>query len=303
MTFQTQEGFTLMDEDLYTREFIEEFGTVAIEAGFNAMHFTEHPAPSRRWLETGGHEALDPLVALGVLAGTNTELRLLTQLTILPYKNPLLFAKSAATLDRLSNGRVILGVGAGYLKSEFRALGVDFDERNDLLDETLRVCRLAWSGEAFDYEGRHFSARDIRTLPTPLQDPLPLWIGGNSALSRRRAVHSAQGWIPQPNPRSIAASRRSAALETLEDLEWMLDELRALAREIGRTSPIDVMFTSYEGGSPLASGWDPQKRVDDIRAQESLGVTWHQTNPVGGSPEAILDWTRCYGEDVIRAYR
>src|SRR5205085_11960194 len=108
-----------------------------------------------------------------------------------PSRDPLLLAKAAASRDRRSTGRLILGAAAGHLKSEFFAVGVDFDERNDLFDESLELLRLTWSGEPATYEGRHFSARDARALPRPAQDPLPIWIGGNS---------------PRPPPRVAATS-------------------------------------------------------------------------------------------------
>ena len=112
-------------------------------------------------------------------AAVTTTIRLVTNLTVVPYRNPLLLAKSAATLDRVSQGRLVLGVGAGYLKSEFFALGVDFDERNVLFDEALEVMTLHWSGEPFTFEGRHFSARNIHVLPSP-GPPGPHLDGGNS---------------------------------------------------------------------------------------------------------------------------
>jgi probable F420-dependent oxidoreductase len=303
MTFREHEGFHPINPELYASDFIDQFASTAVDSGFDAIHFTEHPVPSARWLEKGGHEALDPIVALAFVAGLNADIRLLTQLTILPYRNPFLYAKAAATLDRLAGGRLTLGVGAGYLKSEFFALGVDFDERNSLFDESLEVCRLAWSGDRFSYEGMHFSALDVRCLPTPLQTSLPVWIGGNSRLARQRVASAAQGWLPQPNPPSIAATRRSATLETLRDLELMLEELRDMASSLNRTEPIDVMFTSYEGGMPGSADWDRHARVADLRAQETLGVTWHQSNPIGATSIDILDMVKLYGADVISKFR
>jgi len=127
-----------------------------------------------------------------VLLATS-RLRLLTHLAVVPYRNPFLLAKSAATLDKISHGRLTLGVGTGYLKTEFFALGVDFDERNELFDEALEVLPLHWKGEPFSYEGKHFTARDVIARPRPAQDPIPIWIGGNSKLTLRRVAEKAQG--------------------------------------------------------------------------------------------------------------
>lgn len=289
--------------EFFTAEFAVEFVSVAADSGFSSVHFTEHPIPSDRWLATGGHEALDPFVGLSFMAALATDLRLLTCLSVLPYRNPFLTAKAVATLDRLSGGRVTLGVGAGYLKSEFFALGVEFDERNALFDEALDVCRMVWTGGTVSYEGRHFSARDVRALPTPVQDPLPIWIGGNSKLSRRRAAEKAEGWMPQPNPAWVGGARRTAVLETLRDLEAMVAEVHAFAKAAGRSRSIDVMFTSLEPGSPGTEDWRPARVIQDLRAQAELGVTWHQISSAGSSPKAVLEMIRAYGDEVISPLR
>ena len=110
-------------------------------AGFHGFGFTDHPAPSQRWLEAGGHDALDPFVALGFAAARTTTLRLIPNIVVLPYRNPFVVAKSGATLDLLSDGRFTLAVGVGYLKREFAALGVNYDERAELFEEALEVIR------------------------------------------------------------------------------------------------------------------------------------------------------------------
>ncbi|MBI3744237.1 MAG: LLM class flavin-dependent oxidoreductase, partial [Chloroflexi bacterium] len=101
----------------------------------------DHPAPYDEWLRTGGHQALDPFVALSFAAAATTRLRLLTHIYVLPYRNPLLSARSVASIDALSNGRFLFGLASGYLEAEFAALGVDFAERNELTDEAIRVMK------------------------------------------------------------------------------------------------------------------------------------------------------------------
>jgi probable F420-dependent oxidoreductase len=300
-------GFPLphhpLNPDFVTPDFVAEFAQTAEASGFSGVYLTEHPIPSDRWLQAGGHDALDPFVSLAFIAAGSTSLRLLTNLTVLPYRNPFLLAKTVATLDRLSGGRVTLGVGTGYLKPEYFAMGVDFDERNDLFDESLEVCRLAWSGQSVTFEGRHFNARSNTALPTPRQKPVPIWIGGNSKLSRRRVAEKAQGWMPMPNPASVAGARRSAVLETLNDLEDMLAYLRDHAANAGRADPIDIMYMSFEGGVPGEPDWDRDAHIADVRAQADLGVTWQAVNAVGDSRSAVLDMVRSYGDTVISKLR
>ena len=127
------------------RDGITRVAQAAEAAGFDGLGFTDHPAPSHKWLTSGGHDALDPLVALTLVAAVTDRLRLIPNILVLPYRNPFLVAKAAATLDAISGGRFVLAVATGYLRSEYRSLGVDFDRRNDLFDEALEVLRGVWS--------------------------------------------------------------------------------------------------------------------------------------------------------------
>src|SRR3954469_23838095 len=151
--------------ELVSGEAVMACARAAEDAGFDACFVTDHPAPDIKWLQTGGHHALDPFVALSFAAAATTRLRVQTHILVLPYRNPLLTAKSVLSLDVLSNGRVILGVAAGYLKPEFAALGVDFDERNALTDEAIDVIRLALTTDELEYEGRHFRSRATTLRP------------------------------------------------------------------------------------------------------------------------------------------
>lgn len=291
------------DDAFSAPEFLAEFARVAEECGYHSVNLTEHPIPGDRWLAAGGHHALDPFVGLAYAAAATSSIRLLTNLTVVPYRNPFLLAKAVASLDRVSGGRVILGVGTGYLKPEFFALGVDFDERNDLFDEAIRACRLVWSGGSVTLEGRHFSARGNSAHPTPVQDPVPIWIGGNSALTRRRVAAGAQGWMPMLNPPEFAATRRSAVLEDLDDLARMLDDLRVRMREAGRADDVDVMFMSLDPAVPGSASWDRARHLRGLRAQADLGVTWQQITAVGDTPEAVIAMARAYADDVVDAFR
>jgi len=238
-----------------TGDAIAEIARAAESAGFESVWLTEHPAPPDRWLRSGGHDSLDPFVSLAFAAAATTKLRLLTNLTVLPYRNPFLLAKSVATLDRLSLGRVTLGVGTGYLKGEYRALGVDFDERNALFDQSLEILREAWSGESVVVDSAAFSTHGTTALPAPTQSPVPIWIGGNSKLTRRRVVARAQGWMPMWNPADQSALTRTAPLETLAELQAMIEHMRSSAMAAGRTGHLDVAITpppdSDSGAAPL----------------------------------------------------
>jgi probable F420-dependent oxidoreductase len=192
---------------------------------------------------------------------------------VLPYRNPFLTAKSVLSLDALSGGRLTLGVAAGYLRSEFNALGVDYDERNELFDEALDVMRRALTEDAVAFTGRHFRSRGTTMRPRPVQQPHPpVWVGGNSTRAMRRAVESAQGWCPFPNPAAAAKATKTPKLETLDELGVRLERARAHAAEIGRREPFDV---SYAPTSHTMFGRDADRGAlhDEIAALGELGVT------------------------------
>ena len=283
--------------DFLTQEAVALLAQAAESAGFDALAVTEHPIPNDAWLASGGHDALDPFVALSFAAAATSRIRLLTNLTVVPYRNPFLLAKAAASLDRLAGGRLILGCGAGYLREEFDALGVDFDERNALFDESLDVLRASWGGGSVKLQGRHWNAIGNTAQPVPAQAEIPIWIGGNSRLSRRRAAEKAQGWMPMPNPKALGGRRRTVHVDGLNDLRELVDYMRDHARAIGRETPIDICFPAMRGASPAGLELDTHREHLDELA--GIGVTWVGA-PVGGAtlPSLFESITR-YGERVI----
>ncbi len=286
-----------MNPDFLTQEALAEVACAAEEAGFDALAVTEHPIPNDSWLEGGGHDALDPFVALSFAAAATTRIKLLTNLTVVPYRNPFMLAKAAATLDRLSKGRLILGCGTGYLKEEFDALGVDFNERNALFDESLDLLRKTWSGESVRARGRHFEAIGNTANPVPTQTRIPIWIGGNSQLSRRRAAEIGEGWMPIPNPRALGDRRRTVHLDDLEDLRKLIAYLHEHVREIGRESPVDIFFPALEGIS--RDGIDLPKHLAHLDALAEIGVTWTLAPIFGASLNEQKQAIATYGRDIL----
>ena len=284
-----------------TRRGVVEFARTAEEAGFDGIGFTDHPAPTHRWLTAGGHDALDPFAALAFCAAATERLLLIPNVVVLPYRNPLLVAKSVATIDALSSGRFVLAVGTGYLKGEYRALGVDFDERNDLFDEAIEVIRGVWTTDDFQYEGRNFTARGQTANPKPSQ-LIPIWIGGNSRLSRRRVVEKADGWVPFPAPRGLASTARTVPLETLDDLQALLDDLWRQAEAADRDpATIDVSFTTLSGEGPADDGFNPEAHLEALDGLASLGVTWCMVGMPSDSVSHAVEALNRYGESVINS--
>ena len=262
-------------EEFGTLEAITEIAKAIEAAGFDACFVTEHPFPTDRWLERGGHHALDPFVALAIAAAATRRLGLHTNILVLPYRNPFLVAKAIASLDVVSNGRVILGAGAGYLEGEFAALGADFDERNERFDDALVAMKAAWTGDSVSMSMPGFTAEGNTMRPRPVQRPHPpVWIGGNSPRAIRRAVDFAEGWSPFPLPAALTGETRSSAIESIEDLKSGIAEMRDYAASRGRDSPLDVNFVPF--GLPMNVRSIPEDDVlhEQLADLEAAGVTW-----------------------------
>ena len=277
---------------------LDEVARAAEAAGFEALALTEHPIPGARWLHNGGHQSLDPFVALGFAAAATERLRLLTHLALAPYRNPFLLAKAAATVDRLSGGRLILGLGAGYQKSELHALGVPPDQRGARFDEALDCLPLHWKGEPFSYRGSHFDARDVMARPRPAQDPIPIWIGGNSRAARRRVVERAQGWMPMIGPAELARTTQTTPLTSLDDVMTAVAGMEEEAAAVGRTEPIDYL-TSYNDPGLQHPDRDTERHRHTLGRMARAGITHVVVTHPRAEPAAVLDWLAAFGDTFI----
>ena len=287
---------------LVTGSGIASVAAAAEAAGFHGFGFTDHPAPSQRWLESGGHDAVDPFVAMGYAAARTTTLRLIPNIVVLPYRNPFVVAKAGATLDLLSDGRFTLGVGVGYLKREFTALGVDFDERAALFEEALEVIRGIWTTDEFSFEGRHFSAKGITAHPRPVSAPHPpIWIGGNTAAARKRVVNHGDGWCPFPAPAMLAQTARTAVMDA-EVLAEGVEDLRRRFDAAGRDfTDIDITFTNADGGSPGSDDFNADAYLAGLEKLAAVGVTWVQVGLPGDNLAHVIETIERFGASVIKA--
>ena len=292
---------TTHDPALVTPNGMKTVLEAAEASGFGAVGFTDHPIPSKRWLNAGGHNAFDPFTALAFCAAATERIRLMSNVSVIPYRNPFLLAKMVATVDVLSDGRTILGAGAGYLKAEYRALGVRFDERNELFDEALDTIIAVWSDDEVVIEGRHFAASGNNANPKPVQDPHPpIWIGGNSERARDRVARWGQGWIPFPTSAELSSTARTPKLETHDDLVSMLEDLWRRLDRVERDRPVDVHFVCRKGGSPEDADFDADTHLLGLNELEQLGVTWVGVPVPGDHLDKTVEFLERYGEQIIR---
>ena len=209
-------------------------------AGFESVWAGEHvvlPDPQVAPSPMGPQDpALDSLLALAWAAAHTTRLRLGTGIVILPQRNPVVLAKEVASLDMLSGGRVALGIGAGYLEPEFRAVGAPFAERGAVTDEFLDALEHLWYDDHPEYHGRYVDFGGVDAYPRPVQRPIPIVVGGHSPPAYRRAVARAHGWygfaLAPEDTATCLAGIRSAASTVPRDRD--LGELEITVTPRGR---------------------------------------------------------------------
>jgi probable F420-dependent oxidoreductase len=217
----------------------------------------------------------DPWATISAMAAVTTRLHFATMVYILPLRHPVEVAKTVGTAQVLSGGRVALGVGAGWIREEFEALGVDFATRGRRLDEMLEVMRALWSGEMVEHRGEHFDLGPMQMSPAPAA-PVPVFVGGVSKVALRRAARLGEGWIgtgqsPDDVPGLLgqlhelrrAAGREADPFETIVPLAVPPDveQLRRLEGEHGMTSTTAWPFTYVLGPASSAE----EKRVHMLR--------------------------------------
>ena len=225
----------------------------------------------------GQGDALEQLSLMAFVAGKTRTLRLISSVMILPHRNPVVTAKMLATIDVLSKGRVTVGVGVGWLREEFEALGApSFDRRGAVSDEYLRIFKTLWTQDPASFRGEFYRFDSIRCLPDPVQKPHPpIWVGGHSKLALRRVARLGDGWHPVgANP---AVPLRPA------ELRASLEELYRLTEAEKRdpsTLTISYKAPLYDTGQGVDGGAErrpfsgsPQAITDDIATYAGLGVS------------------------------
>ena len=222
-------------------------------------------------------ESMEQITLLSYIAGQTSKIRLVTSVLIVPHRNPLIAAKSLATLDVLSGGRLVVGVGVGWMREEFEALGLPpFEERGAVTDEYIRAFKVLWTEDNPSFEGKYISFDDISFLPKPVQKPHPpIWVGGESRPALRRTAELANGWYP-------LGSNPTFPMATAEQLKGGLARLAEYARRFGRDpSEIETIYRTHQfeltktpaGADRLPFVGDADQIAGDIRQYGEMGVT------------------------------
>lgn len=302
---------------LGTLDTIRRLGRAADEYQYDSIWITDHIvipkttqskypySPDGSFDLEAAQHYLDAPTVLSYLAGVTDRPALGSSVLILPYRNPVLVAKMIATLDVLSRGRVILGVGVGWMREEFQALNLTtFGDRGAATDEYIEVLRALWKKEWPSYKGRFYSMDEVRFFPKPVQKPHPpIWIGGHTKAAIRRAARLGDGWHP--------IGLRPPAGLTPEEYAKAAADLRSQAREAGRDpKAITLSFRApikfTEGAAPGARApfIGPRDQIlEDIRAYQRLGVSHLIFDFAGSSVDAIVEQLHRFAEEVRPEFR
>ncbi|HMN46881.1 MAG TPA: LLM class F420-dependent oxidoreductase [Povalibacter sp.] len=284
-------------QEFLTPDAVTEIGAAIERTGFAGCNVTDHPCPSGRWLDAGGHHAQDPFVMLSFVAAATRTVRLQTGILVLPYRNPFITARAVATLDVFSGGRVALGIGAGYMKGEYFALGVDFERRNDLVDEYLAALKAAWTNDEFSFKGTGYEARGARILPRPVQKPHPpLLIGGNSPRAIRRAVEMGDAWYPFFTQPGVSSTSRTAEITGPDDLAVAIRYLHEHCEKIGRQRPPEIRLGSL---SSIGKDFNAEAVLEKIDRLKTLGVVGAAVHMLATTRAEWCEYAQRFSEEVL----
>lgn len=266
----------------------------ADRAGFAYVASCDHVAIPRRLAPAMGTVWYDPVATLAYLAAATERVRLLAHVAVVGLRHPLLTAKQYATLDHLSGGRLILGVGAGHVEEEFTALGVDFRQRGAVLDECVDALRACLGPEEFpEHHGKLYDFEGLGQRPRPAQPRVPLWVGGSSPAAVRRAALKGDGWLPQGDPR--------------DRLPAQIARIRQLREEQGGDQgpftigaipePLYLGTPTWDVGRRTRTG-TPEQLAESLREYGEMGVQQIQVRFRSRSRGELTDQMAAFGADI-----
>lgn len=268
---------------------LERWATFAEEVGYHLVMISDHVAVTPDVQAQYPAPFYDPFITLAWLAGTTRRVELGTTVTIIPYRHPLQTARITANLDQISGGRFILGVGVGWAKQEFEALGVPFNRRGAITNDYLAAIKTCWTHDVASYEGQFVSFKNVHTAPRPARSPHPpIWVGGSSDGALRRAVRYGDGWHPIQIRVSWLKEKGLPRLREIAEMEGQ--PVPALCPRLS----LCLTDSRLEDHQRLAGQGTLDQIRGDLEELESLGAEHVLFDTYTGDPEVTLhpeaDW-------------
>ncbi len=279
------------------KDSILKIAKIAEDLGFDSIWVSDHiviPESHKGF----GNVFYEPLTTLSYIAALTKRIYLGTSAIILPYRNPVVLAKTLSTLDLLSDGRLILGVGAGWLKEEFQALGAPYEKRGSITDEYIKVLKILWTQEKPRFSGRYIKFSDINFLPKPVQKPHPpIWVGGNSRISIKRAVSLGDGWHPVGlTPGEIKEKVKYLNKLVEERKETRSDFVISLRKNLQIKGISGKKLKNIDERETLRGA--PEKIVEGIENYRDSGVSHLIFHVLSGSLEGLLETMESFSRDI-----
>lgn len=234
--------------------------------------------------------AYDPWILLATVAARTTTIRLGTNVYILPLRHPISVPRSVVTLDRVSGGRVNFGVGVGWMREEYEAVGQDFTTRGKRADEIIPLLRRFWTEDVIEHHGDYYDILPVTFEPKPLQKPsIPIYIGGTSPAALRRVGQLGDGWMAHRSNIVFSEGSSQTSAEDYAELEEQIGVIRRHRDEAGRSElPFDIRAFASD--------------LDDIKRCEEIGVTSINAAPdarAKSTKDYFTDWIKRYADEVI----
>jgi probable F420-dependent oxidoreductase len=267
----------------------------AEEAGFDSVWVHDHVFNVGHVFDRiGGRPYYEPLTLLSFVAARTQRVRLGTSVLVLPYHNPVRLAKTAATLDVLSRGRLILGVGVGSIEQETEAMGAPFKERGAFSDEAIAVMRTLWAEEDPRFDGAYSRFAGMKFSPKPIQKPIPIVIGGISRPAIRRAARVGNGW----HPLGLSPEALAQAIATLRE------EAAAHGRDVADI-PVSIAMGLEAPASRRrhALGKEPAQILDNARAYERVGVDTLIVSANTSDPREARSSLEMLAREILPAFK
>lgn len=242
---------------------------VAQSYGFHGLLTSDHVTITNDVSERYPAPFYEPLSTLGWLAAVTTDMMIGTTVSVLPYRSPLETARAFANVDQLSGGRCILGVGAGWAAEEFKILNVPFESRGPMTTDYLKAIKALWTADVASYDGEFVQFDNVHTTPRPHQDPHPpIWVGGNSAPSMRRAIQHGTAWHP------IRPTATGFVDEMLPEFRRMGEQLELPLPELCPRIRLRITDAAQPDSERLAGEGTVEQIRSDLAAFKDLGCAW-----------------------------